>query len=272
VVTPAIEAALTSVEARIGRLGRVLVAYSGGVDSSLVLELAHRALGDDCIGVIARSPSLPRAELEDALGLARGRGVDVRILDTGELGLEGYIQNGADRCYFCKTELYGSLANMATEVGAGAILDGFNRDDRGDWRPGRKAAAEIGVISPLDEAGLGKDDVREAARSFGLPNWDKPAAACLSSRIPYGIPVTVASLERIESAEAFLKAEGFRQLRVRDAHAAATIEVDVDELPRLRDPALLARVEAGLRGLGYVSVEVDPLGYRRGSLNEALIP
>jgi uncharacterized protein len=249
----------------------VLVAYSGGVDSSLVLEVAHRALGTRCVGVIASSPSLPRAELEEALALARERGIDVRVLNTAEVERPDYAANGLDRCYFCKSELYQRLAEVAVDAGVAAILDGFNRDDRADWRPGRRAAAEYRVLSPLDQAGLTKAEVREAARELGLRNWDKPAAACLSSRIPYGIPVTVETLGRVESAERMLRAEGFRQVRVRDANAAATIEVEVGDLPTLMEPARLARIKRRLRGLGYASVAVDQVGYRRGKLNRATI-
>jgi uncharacterized protein len=268
-VIPAVAEKLALMSARIRALERVLVAYSGGVDSSLVLELSHQALGEACLGVIASSPSLPRGELQEALRLARQRGIPVRVLDTDEVERADYAANAPDRCYFCKSELYDRLGEVALEVGAVAILDGFNRDDRGDWRPGRRAAAEQGVVSPLDEAGLGKEDVRHAAQQLGLPNWDKPAAACLSSRIPYGIPVTVETLGRIESAERVLRAEGFRQLRVRDANSAATIEVEPADLPRLLEPRRLERIERRLRGLGYATVAVDEGGYRRGNLNRA---
>ena len=269
-MNPVVAAKLAVMSARIQTLERVLVAYSGGVDSSLVLELSHEALGEACLGVIASSPSLPRAELQEALRLARRRGVRVRVLDTAEVERSDYAANGPDRCYFCKSELYARLGEVALEVGAVAILDGFNRDDRADWRPGRRAATEQGVVSPLDEAGLGKEEVRGVARELGLPNWDKPAAACLSSRIPYGIPVSVETLGRIESAERVLRGEGFRQLRVRDANAAATIEVEPVDLPRLLEPRRLARIERRLRGLGYVSVGVAASGYRRGNLNQAV--
>jgi uncharacterized protein len=254
----------------IAALAGVLVAYSGGVDSSLVLEVASRALGDACLGVIANSPSLPLTELESALGVARGRGWRVRVLDTAEVERADYAANSPDRCYFCKSELYERLAEVAQETGSTAILDGFNRDDRADWRPGRRAAGEHSVISPLDGAGLTKDEVREAARELGLPNWNKPAAACLASRIPYGIPVTIAALTRVESAERVLHEEGFGQLRVRDADSAATLEVEPEQLPRLREPERLARIERRLIDLGYTSVAVDQNGYRRGNLNRAL--
>jgi pyridinium-3,5-biscarboxylic acid mononucleotide sulfurtransferase len=253
---------------RVRGLDSVLVAYSGGVDSGLVLEVAHRVLGTRATGVIASSASLPAAELEAALRLARGRGIDVEVLRTTEVEIDGYRRNGPDRCYFCKSELYGRLGELAARRDVGALLDGFNRDDRADWRPGRKAASEHGVISPLDEAGLGKDDVRLAARELGLANWDKPEAACLSSRVPYGMLIVPSLLSRIEQAEVVLHEEGFAHVRVRHRGSSAVIEVDQLAIPRLLQADRLARVRERLAGLGYPAVEVDPAGYRKGSLNQ----
>ena len=267
-VTAGLAARLEAAAAVVRPLGRVLVAYSGGVDSAVVAEIARRELGDRAEAVIARSPSLPRSELDAAVDLAAQRGINLRVVDTAELELEGYRANQPDRCYHCKTELYTTLVALGRASGA-SILDGFNRDDRGDWRPGRRAAVEAGVLSPLDIAGMGKEDVRAAAREMGLRNWEKPAAACLSSRIPYGTPITVEMLGRVESAEAALRAEGFGQLRVRDRGGVATLEVERAELARLRQPLLLARIRARLLSLGFHSVEVDPLGYRAGNLNVA---
>lgn len=258
---------LEAAGARIRGLERVVVAYSGGVDSGLVMELAHQVLGDCSRAVIARSPSLPATELAAALALARDRGVAVEVLETHEVESEGYRRNEPDRCYFCKSELYSRLVEVSAAAPGHTVLDGFNRDDRTDWRPGRRAAVELGVVSPLDEAGLGKDEVRTAARELGLSNWDKPEAACLSSRVPYGTFIDAGLLERIEKAEAVLHGEGFRQVRVRHGGAAAVVEVEHHELDRLREPALLGRVTAGLLALGYPRVEVDPRGYRKGSLN-----
>lgn len=269
-VNPELEIKLESLGGRIRELESVLVAYSGGVDSGLVLEVAHQVLGSGATGVIASSPSLPAAELQAALALARDRGIDVTVLPTAEVELEGYRRNGPDRCYFCKSELYGELAALASRRGVGALLDGFNRDDRADWRPGRRAATEMGVISPLDEVGLGKDEVRRAARELGLANWDKPEAACLSSRVPYGTLIEPSLLSRIEQAEVVLHEEGFRQARVRHGGATAVIEVEPAEIPRLMEADRLARVSRRLAQLGYPSVEVDPAGYRKGSLNERL--
>jgi uncharacterized protein len=254
--------------ARVRGLDSALVAYSGGVDSGLVLEIAHQVLGARATGVIASSPSLPAAELEAALRLARGRGIEVAVLHTAEVDIEAYRRNGPDRCYFCKSELYGRLGELAARRGVGALMDGFNRDDRADWRPGRKAAIELGVISPLDDAGLGKDDVRLAARELGLANWDKPEAACLSSRVPYGTLIEPSLLSRIEQAEVTLHDEGFAHVRVRHRGSSAVIEVDPAAIPRLLQADRLARVRERLAALGYSAVEVDPAGYRRGSLNQ----
>jgi uncharacterized protein len=268
--------ATTELEARLGVAGavirrhrKVLVAYSGGVDSSLVLELAYRALGEGCIGVIARSPSLPAAELEAALAAAAARDIAVRVLDTHEVERDDYARNQPDRCYFCKLELYSAMRSLAVELDAEAVLDGFNHDDRRDWRPGRRAAQEVGVVSPLDAAGMTKADVREAARGLGLRVWDKPAAACLSSRIAYGIPVTIDRLRRVEAAEIAVRAAGFVQVRVRDRGGAATIEVEPREVARLQEAPLRTRLEASLVALGYSAVTIDADGYRPGNLNSA---
>jgi uncharacterized protein len=268
-VRPALAARLEVAAELLGACRRVLVAYSGGVDSSLVLELGRRVLGDACTGFIAISPSLPGAEREAALALAAGRGFAVEEHPTHELERAAYLANGADRCYHCKTEVYGLLARLAAERAA-VPADGFNRDDRADWRPGRRAAREAGVISPLDAAGMGKAEVREAARALGLPNWDKPAAACLASRIPQGTPVTLAALARVEAAEALVRAEGFRQVRVRELTppggtkdgGVASVEVEPELVGRLRQPRRLGRVAGALRPLGYADVRIDPEGYR----------
>lgn len=251
-------------------LGSVLVCFSGGIDSTLVLSLAKRALGERAVGLTAVSPSLPASERADAEGLARALGARHLFVDSHEIDRPGYVQNGPDRCFHCKSELYAIAQLKARELGLAAIANGTNVDDLGDYRPGLEAARQAGVKSPLVDAGFGKRDVRDAARELGIPAWDKPAAACLSSRIPYGTSVTRERLARIGGFEAELKALGFRQLRVRFHDEIARIEVALDELARLLEPGVReSMLEAGKRhGFRYVTLDLG--GYRQGSHNEVL--
>jgi uncharacterized protein len=251
--------------------GRVLVAYSGGVDSALVAWAARRALGaDGVLAVTADSGSLPRRELAAAEGLARRHDIPMRTVSTGEARVEGYAANAPDRCYFCKFELYSVLRDTFCDGGFEVTLNGTNADDPGEWRPGLEAADELNVRSPLLETGLGKDQVRALARHAGLEVWDKPAQPCLASRIPYGTRVTPERLAQVEAAEDVLAGEGFRTFRVRLAEAGARIEVGADEQDRLRDGGLRHRVMEGVRAAGFEEVTVDAEPYRRGRLNEAL--
>ena len=219
-------------------------------------------------------PVWRRRELEDALQLARALGLSHRLVQTREVEDERYASNPVDRCYFCKTHLYTELEQLAAETGARYILNGLNVDDLGDWRPGARAAAEREdqVRSPLHEAGMGKAEIRAAARELGLPNWDKPALACLSSRVPYGERVTPEKLARIGQAEQALRALGFRQLRVRHFADRARVEIAPDELGRVAAEGLAPRIEADLLALGFPAVEIDPRGYRSGRLNEGVVP
>lgn len=255
-------------ERRIVACGSALVAYSGGVDSSLVAYLAHRLLGERALAVTARSPAVPRRQLESARGFARRFGLRHRIVNTSEVEDPRYRDNAANRCFYCKAELYGVMADIAAEEGLAVVLDGTNADDLADHRPGMAAARQRGVRSPLVESGLGKEEVRELSRQARLPTWNQPAAACLSSRVAYGIAVTPEVLSRIEAGEEALHELGFRQVRVRHHGALVRIELGAAELSRALEPAMAARFTAIFRQLGYRFVTLDLEGYRSGSMND----
>ena len=248
----------------------VIVAYSGGVDSAYLAYAATRALGNRALCVTADSASYPARHRELAIGLAHQFGFHHEIIQTGELQRPDYRANPANRCYFCKHELYTHLSALARARGIAIIADGSNADDRGDYRPGRQAAREFGVRSPLDEVGLAKPEIRELARRAELPTWNEPASACLSSRIPYFSEVTDAKLRMIERAEAVLRDRGFVICRVRHHESIARIELGREEIARALEPAMAAEIDRELRALGYQHVTVDLRGYRLGSLNEAL--
>lgn len=250
----------------------VIVAFSGGVDSTFVAAIAHDALGDRAIAVTGVSPSIPGSEVDEASQLARQIGIRHVLIDTHEMDRPGYVENSSMRCYHCKTELYSLLTERARTEGYRYVVDGCNVDDLGDHRPGRLAAKDHGVRSPLIEAGLTKDDIRELSRERGLPTWDKPAMACLSSRIPYGTPVTVQALDQIGAAEAFIRSLGVRQLRVRHHNDVARIEVEPEAMALLLGDGVRQRVVQRLRNLGYRFVTLDLAGFRSGSMNEGIAP
>lgn len=245
----------------------VLVAYSGGIDSTLVLKVAHEQLGDRAVGITAVSPTFPSLELDTAKGMAKEIGARHEIVHTDQLAIPEFTQNDAARCFHCKNDLYQLLGAMRQERAAAYIIDGTNLDDLGDDRPGIAAARTWGVRSPLVEAGLSKAEIRSIAKNAGLSNWDKPAAACLSSRIPRGIMITRENLGRVEQAEAMLYGEGFRQYRVRDHGDIARIELAQDELLRLMEPDCRGRVSERFKRLGFQFVTVDLEGYRRGGVS-----
>lgn len=259
-----------ALDARLAALGSVLVAYSGGVDSAFLAITAARVLGARALSVTADSPSYPQHHREMALQTARRFALRHEFIQTSEVEHPEYRANPANRCYYCKHELYTHLVTIARDRGIAAVADGSNADDRGDYRPGRQAAREFGVVSPLDDVALTKDDIRQLAREAGLPTWDEPASACLSSRIPYHSEVTEEKLRMIEAAEAVLRELGFRIVRVRHHDAVARLELGLDELPRALEPELSGVIDRRLRALGYAHVTIDPRGYRLGSLNEAL--
>jgi len=250
-------------------LGSVIVAYSGGADSAYLAFIAHRTLGDRAVAVTADSPSYPERHRQLAIQIARDFGLRHEIIQTSELERPEYRANPANRCYYCKHELYTHLSRIAAGRDA-VIVDGNNADDRGDYRPGRQAAREFGVRSPLDEVDLSKEEIRELSRQAGLPTWNEPASACLSSRIPYHTEVTDEKLRIIERAEQALRALGFRVFRVRHHDDLARIEIARAEMPRALDPDVSAAIVRALKEAGYRYVSLDLQGYRTGSLNEGL--
>jgi len=254
----------------LAELGSVVVAFSGGADSAYLAHAAHQVLGARALAVTADSASYPDAHRQLALRVASEFAIPHEIIRTGELQRPEYRANPANRCYFCKDELYAHLSSLAHGRGFAVVVDGSNADDRGDYRPGRQAAREHGVRSPLDEAELSKDEIRRLSRDAGLPTWDVPASACLSSRIPYGSEVTEEKLAMIERAENVMRELGFRIFRVRHHDTLARLEIAKDEMARALEPEVAGRLTRELRALGYQHVTVDLQGYRLGSLNEAL--
>ena len=265
-----LERKAAGLSALLGDIRSIVIAYSGGVDSAFLAYAATRALGDRALCVTGDSPSYPERHRALAVRIARDFHLNHEFIRTNEMDRPEYRANAADRCYYCKHELYSQLSTLARARGIPVIADGNNADDRGDYRPGRQAAREFGVRSPLDEMDLTKDEIRELSRRSGLPTWDEPASACLSSRIPYFNEVTADKLRMIEQAEAILRGLGFRVCRVRHHDTLARLELGRDEIARALEPDTAAEIDRALRAIGYAYVTVDLRGYRSGSLNEAL--
>jgi uncharacterized protein len=254
------------------RLGRLLVAYSGGVDSAYLAWIAHRELGDNMLAVIADSPSLARTQLTDAIAFASEQSIPLETIVTSELDRPEYARNDGQRCFHCKDELFDVMENLRAARGFDAIAYGVNADDQGDFRPGQKAAREHHVATPLLSAGLTKQEIRELSRHAGLRIWDKPASACLSSRIEYGRPVTREALDMVERGEDAIRMLGFRQFRVRHHGEIVRIEIAREELQRALDPAMAAEFARIFKALGFKFVTLDLEGFRSGSMNSLLAP
>jgi len=261
----------TQLQKELGALGRLLVAYSGGVDSAYLAWAAHRVLGNDMLAIIADSPSLARTQLADALAFATEHGIPVEVISTSELDRPEYVSNDGQRCFQCKDELFTVMEKMRAERGFDAIAYGLNVDDQADFRPGQQAAKQHRVSAPLLNAGLTKQEIRDLAREADLRIWNKPASACLSSRIEYGRPVTREALDAVERGEDAIRALGFRQFRVRHHGDIVRIEIAREELPRALSPEMAAEFTAIFKRLGFMFVTLDLEGFRSGSMN-ALLP
>ena len=256
--------------ARLAAAGRVMVAFSGGVDSSYLAWAAHRALADDCLSVTAVSPSYPASHREMAEQIVEQFGLAHRFVDTHEMESSAYRANASDRCYHCKSELFDTMDRLGVELGFDLVSYGVNTDDTSDFRPGQRAADEHGVLAPLQEVGLSKQEIRDLSRVAGLPTADLPASACLSSRLPYGTEVTIERLGQVEKGEELLRSLGFKQVRLRHHGELARVEIDPVELPRALEKEMADRIVRAIKPLGFRYVALDLEGYRMGSLNEVL--
>ena len=267
---PEAQLKLQELEAQLRALGRVMVAYSGGVDSAFLAATAHRVLGDGMLAVLADSPSLARRDMEQAIAFAQGVGMPVKVIQTDELDKPEYQRNDANRCFHCKTELFEGMQALGGKLGYTSIAYGMNADDKRDYRPGQRAAQEHEVLAPLADAGLTKLEVRALSKEAGYSLWDRPAAPCLSSRVEYGRAVTREVLAQVEQAEDSMRQLGFREFRVRHHGELARVEIARAEMPKALSMEMLDTINAALRGAGFQYITIDCAGFRSGSLNELL--